>query len=113
MWTYRWDRAFWRLARREERCGRCMWIEIYCWIDLGRSLESYFPSPGAPRVLVFYPPSVSVNRTCTPVFSQRFLALLSTWYSFSLLARFLWPCRSHVHILNIYPSQPKSVSATG
>jgi len=56
MWKYRWDRAFWRLVRREERCGRCMWIEISCWMGLRRSLGSCFLSLLVLRVLVFYSP---------------------------------------------------------
>jgi len=47
MWTYRWDRAFWRLVRRLEQFGRFTWIEIFCWTRHRYPLGSSFLSLGA------------------------------------------------------------------
>jgi len=54
-----------------------MWIEISCWMDLRRSLESYFLSPGALRSCILYPLSLLPQFASQSYMHSRLLPVVS------------------------------------
>jgi len=99
-----------------------MWIEISCWMDLGRSLESYFLFPGAPRSCVLSLLGLLPQFASQSYMYARLLPAVShslvdvvLFLTFGWLSVTLSFTRSYMtcDIMNIHLDRQKSVSATG